>query len=158
MAGDVAPGAADGGRIEVDGIHLGVLHGRGERGGDGTRAAAKVDDNGPEAGQWARGLREDGVLVEKENSLLDEELGAAARHEDARIDSDAQPAELGPAEDLLQRQARRPLLHHGVELIRGSGPGDEQPGLVFGEDAARGPEPGHDQGLIHAAGAGSEGS
>ena len=95
--------------------------------------------------------------MEKENSLLDEELGAAARHEDARIDSDAQPAELGPAEDLLQRQARRPLLHHGVELIRGPGPGDEQPGLVFGEDAARGPEPGHDQGLIHAAGAGSEG-
>ena len=111
-AGDVAPGAADGGRIEVDGVHLCVRHGRGQRGGDGARAAAQVDDNGPPARdlggdglppEWTRGVQRDGVPPEQQNSLLDKELGTASWHEDPGLHGDPQPAELGPAEDLLQR-------------------------------------------------------
>ena len=148
LAGDVAPGAADGGRIEVDGVHLGVRHGRGERGGDRARAAAQVDNNGSGAGQRAS---------EKKNSLLDKELGTASWHEDPGLHGDPQPAELGPAEDLLQRQAGRPPLDHGGKLARAAGRGHEQPGLVLGEDAARGPQPGRHDRLIHAGSAGSEG-
>ena len=87
--------------------------------------------------------------------MLDQELGAAARHEDAGIHGDPQAAELGPAQDLFQRQAGGPALDQGGKLARGPGGGDEQPGFVLGEDAARGPEPGHDEGLIHFYGSAS---
>ncbi len=46
------------------------------------------------------------------DSLGDEELAAAARDKDAGLYQDAQAAELGPANDLLQRQADDTAVHH----------------------------------------------
>src|SRR5580692_9035808 len=157
MPGNVPPGAADGGRVDVDGVDFGVVYDRGERGADRARAAAQVDDDGAGPGEGPRGGRGDGTPPDEKKSLLDEELGAAARHEDPGIHGDAQPAELGPAEDLLERQAGGPPLHHRVEFLRAAGRGDEQRGFVLGEDAARGPEPGDDGSFSHAVRDGCEG-
>ena len=77
---------------------------------------------------------------------MDEELGAAAGHEDSRVHGDPQAAELRPAQDVLKGQAGHPPVHHGGQLGRGLGGRDEQPGLVLGEDTAGGPEPGGDGG------------
>jgi hypothetical protein len=54
----------------------------------------------------------------------------------------AQAAELRPADDLLERQAGGALRDHRVQLggcVRGVG---EQPGLVLGEHAPGGAQPG----------------
>jgi hypothetical protein len=72
----------------------------------------------------------------------DQELGAAARYEDAGIHRDPQAAELGPAENVLERLAGGPPIHHGGQGGRCPRRGDEQLRLVLGEDTARGPEPG----------------
>jgi hypothetical protein len=134
-AGEVLPGAADRGRVDVGRVHLGPLHGRGQRRADRARAAAQVDDHGARPGQ--------------RHGLPDEELGTPPRHEHPGRDGDPQAAEFGPAEDLLQRQPGRALADHGVEFGRRPGGGHQQPGLILGEHAARGAEPGDDDGIRH---------
>jgi hypothetical protein len=52
-------------------------------------------------------------------SLLQNELGPAPRHEYARFNGNPQAAELRPAEDLLQWKSAHPLLHHLIEFVRG---------------------------------------
>ena len=76
--------------------------------------------------------------------MADEELGAVPWHEDAGSDGQSQAAELGPAEDVLQRQTGDALLHHGVERVGRAGFGHEQPCFVLGEHAPGGAQPGHD--------------
>src|SRR5580704_3415381 len=113
MPRNVPPGAADGGRVDVDGVDFGVVYGRGERGADRARAATQVndDDAGPGEGprgvrgdgippdertrgvrgdgippdERTRGVRGDGIPPDEKKSLLDEVLGAAARYEDTGI-------------------------------------------------------------------------
>ena len=92
-------------------------------------AAAQVDDHRAGSGQRDR--------------LRDEERGAPARHEHAGVDGDAQPAELGPAQQLLQRRARRPGARPGRRAPSGdSAAVAQQPRLVLGEHAARRAQPG----------------
>ena len=130
---EVLPGAAHRSRVDVGRVHLGPLHRGGQGRADRTRAAAQIDDHVTTAGQG--------------HGLPDEELGTPPRHEDAGSDGDPQSAELGPAEDLFQRQARNALADHGVKFGRSPGGRDEQPGLVLGENAARGAKPGDDNGI-----------
>ena len=132
--GDVAAGAPDRDRIEVGGVQLDLAEGRGERHTERPRATAQVHDDGP-------GLS-GGRLAGEGNGLADQELGAAAGHEDAGVHGDPQAAELRPAEDVLERLAGGPPVQHGGQGGRCPRRGDEQPRLVLGEDAARGPEPG----------------
>ena len=133
VRGGVAPGAADRGRLDVGGVQFRAGHGRGHRDADRARAAAQVDDDSTRPGH--------------RDGLPDEELGTAARHEDPGVHGDPQPGEFRPAQDMLKGLAGDPLVHHRVQLAGGPGRGDEQLGLVLGEDAARGPEPGDDQGI-----------
>src|ERR1035441_3477349 len=48
---------------------------------------------------------------------------------------------------MLKRLGRREPVHHGVELGRRAPRGQQQPGLVLGEDAADRPEPADEVGL-----------
>ena len=126
-ARQVLPGAANRGRVDVGRVYLGPVHGGGQGRADRARAAAQVDDHVPRPGQ--------------RRGLPDEELGTPPRHEHAGRHGDPQAAELGPAEDVLQRQASDAPVHHGVEFVRRPRRGRQQPGFIFGEDTARGPEP-----------------
>ena len=117
-------------------MHLGPLHRGGQGRADRARAAAQVDDHGTRPGQGP--------------SLLDEELGTPPRHEYTRRHGDSQAAELGPAENLLQRQAGGSLADHGVEFGRCSGGRDEQPRLVLGEHAPGRAQPRDDNGIRHS--------
>ena len=93
------------GRVDVSGVQFGLPQARDHRGADGARAAAQVNDDRPRPG---RGLARLAGLAGEGDGLADEELGAAARDEDAGVDGDPQAAELGPADDVLERQAGRP--------------------------------------------------
>jgi hypothetical protein len=136
VAGEVLPGAADRGRVDIGGMHLGSCHGGGQGRADRARAAAEVDDHGTRPGQ--------------SHGLPDEELGTPPRHEHTRRDSDPQAAELGPAENLLQRQAGGALADHDVEFGQCPGGSDEQPRLVLGEHAAGRAQPSDDNGIRHS--------
>ena len=67
---DVPAGARDGGGVDVRGVQLDARHGRGHGDAQRPRPAAEVDDDGARAGQGDR--------------LLHQDLGPAARDEDAR--------------------------------------------------------------------------
>jgi len=112
-------------------VHVGPGHGGGQGRADRARATAQVDDHGSGPGQRHR--------------LPDEELGPPPRHEHAGRHGDPQAAELGPADDLLQRQAGGALADHGVEFGRRPGRFHQQPRLVLGEDAAGCAEPGNEE-------------
>lgn len=104
----------------------------GECGTESARTAAEVDHDGRARGQF--------------RGLADQELGAAAGHEDPGVHGDAQAAELGPAEDVFQGMTGDAPFHHGGELDgTGSGGGDEVR-LVLGEYAAGGAEGGDESG------------
>jgi hypothetical protein len=73
-------------------------------------------------------------------SLLDQHLGAAARHEHSRPNGDPQPAELRPPEDHLERLARDPALDQRLEITAGRRGLAQQVRLVLREDAPRRPQ------------------
>lgn len=77
--------------------------------------------------------------------LVDEELGAAAGHEDTRLDGDTQTVEPGPAENVFEGQSRDAPVHHGGDLVRGAGGGEDELRLVLGEDTACGTERGDNE-------------
>jgi hypothetical protein len=124
--------------IDVGGVQLDPAQGGGQRGAHRARAAAQVDDDGRPFGILPGGHRGPAGEV---GGLPDQELAAAARYEDPRIQGYPQPAELRPAQDVLEGLAGRPLVHHGGQDVRRLGRGDEQPRLVLGEDTARVAEP-----------------
>ena len=130
--GEVAAGAAHRGGIDVRGVQLGGVQGGGERGAHRAGTAAQVDDHRAWRGEL--------------NGLADQELGPAAGHEDTGIHGYPQAAEVRPADDLFQGQAGCPPVHHGSELRRRRGRGDEQLRLILGEHATGGPQPGDDGG------------
>ena len=149
-AGKVLPGAADRGRVDVGGVHLGPFHGGGQGRADRARAAAQVDNHGTRPGHGFPGGSGGVVPPEQQSSLLDEELGTPPRHEHTRRHGDPQAAEPGPAENLLQRQAGGALADHDVEFGRCPGGSDEEPRLVLGEHAAGRAQPGDDNGIRHS--------
>ena len=81
------------------------------------------------------------VPPNQQSSLPDKELGAPPRHEHPGCHGNPEAAELGPAEDLLKRQADVALADHGFEFGWCAGRRHQQPGLVLGEDTTCGAEP-----------------
>ena len=79
--------------VDVHAVHLGLGQQHRQRGREGAGAAAEVDDDAG-VGLEGDGGGEDG-------------FGAAAGHEDAGGEGDADGAELGPADDLLERTSGR---------------------------------------------------
>jgi hypothetical protein len=77
---------------------------------------------------------------------VDEELGSTSRYENPLIERNSQAAELGPSDDVLERHAAGPPIHHGTEFVWRPCLGDEQPSFFLGEDAAGGPKRGDDVG------------
>ena len=84
-----------------------------------------------------------------------QELGPPARHEDARVDRHPQPAELHPAEDVLQRQAGHPPLDQAASSAgdaaasassRASSSANTQPARAQPEDDGRRRGTGHGAG------------
>jgi len=94
---DVAASEEHSDGIDVDGVQLDPVHDGGQCRADRTRAAAHVDD--------------DSLRVGESGGLMYEEFGTAARHEDSWPHGDAQPAELRPAKDLLERSTGDTLVH-----------------------------------------------
>ena len=84
---EVAPGAPNRLRVDVDGVQLGQVHGGSQRHADGPRPAAQVEGDGPPRGSGS--------------GLVNEELASAAWDEHAGIHADPQTAELRPAHDVL---------------------------------------------------------
>ena len=91
--------------------------------------------------------RASGLPLEQVVGWADQELGAAAGHEDAGVHGDPQAAELRPAEHVLQGLAGGPPVHHGRQVGKRGGPGHEQLRFVLGEDAAGRPKPGDHDGF-----------
>jgi hypothetical protein len=148
LGADVPPGARHLGRVDVDGMQFDRAEGRGQCGAYRPRAAAQVDNDRPRAVGGPPGAGGAGAR----GGLLDEELAAAARNEDAGAHGYPQPAELGPPNHLLDRQAGGAPVHHDVELGWGRSRAAQQPRLILGEDAAGGAEPADDNGLLGRGG------
>ena len=129
---DIAAGAAHRCRVDVGGVQFHLSEPGGQGGADRARAAAQVHHD--------RGVRNLG------EGLLDEELGAAARHEDTGLHGDAQPSEPGPADDEFERQSGDPAVDHGGQFPGRAGGGQDQLRLVLREDTARGAQLGDDAG------------
>ena len=124
----------DVGRVQLDVRTCGV-DGRGDR----ARAAAELHDDGV------------AHAVEQRDRLLDQQGRPASGHEHTRLDDDAQTAELGPAQHLLQRQAGDAALDHRLELVGRRRGLDDQRRLVLGEHAARRTQARRDEGLRQRA-------
>ncbi len=122
-------------------MQFGAAEGRAQGQPHRPRAAAQVDDD---RADWADPA--DPVCGERRDGLVDEEFGAAARHEDAGLHGDAQAAELGPAQDVFEGQPVGPSPHHVSEFVGRTGGGYEEFRLVLGEDAPGGAERGDDGG------------
>ena len=93
---DIAPGAAHRGRVDIHGVQLDIVQPLSQGSPHGARAAAEIDDDGPRPGNGGRSA--DGV-----GGLANEELGPTSRYEHCLLESDPQPAELGPSDDVLER-------------------------------------------------------
>jgi hypothetical protein len=133
---DVLPCARDGGVVDVGGVQLGTAERRYDRDADGAGAAAEVDND------RAPVLRSE---LGHGDGLAHEELAATTRHEDAVVDGYPEPAELSPAEDVLEWKTADPPVDHGGEVCRRPRGVSEQSCLVLGEHAACRPQPRHNR-------------
>jgi hypothetical protein len=133
--GQVAPGTAHRGRVDVGSVQLDGPHGGGQGRTQRSRATAEVEHNRARRGTGG--------------GLAHQELAAVAGHEDARFDRDAQAAELRPADHLLERQPLDPPRDHRGEGGRGRRGRDQQACLLLREDAAGGAQ-------AHGDGGGTE--
>lgn len=129
-AGQVATRARHGDGIEFGRVQDDVPDLGRDQGADGPRPAAQVEDGRRAPGDQRREL----------DRLSGKEFRAPARDEHPVIDCNAQAAELGPAEDVLERRADDPPLDEGIELGRAPRGGAEQRRLVLGEDASGRPQ------------------
>jgi hypothetical protein len=137
----VPPGAADRGGVDVGGMQVGDVQDGGQCRTHRPGAAAEVHDDGP-------GRREG-------DRLAHQQLRAPAGHEHSRLDGDPQPAELRPAQEVLQGEARDPLLDQRGEGAGGARRVRQEARLVLGEDAPGGAQPGHDGGVDGRVGHGA---
>lgn len=136
---DIAASTGDGSRIDIRSVQVCVAEGGRDRNADRTGAAAQVEDDEPVAA-----ARSGPQTLAGRNRLRDEELAPATRDEHTGAHADPQPAEFGPAEDVLERQPGGALIDHPGQLGRRMRGSLKQLSFLFGEDAARRPEPGHD--------------
>lgn len=102
-------------------MQLDPVQGGGEGDTERARTAAEVDDDGP-AGCEGGGLRH-------------QELRTAAGDEDPAVHGEAAAAELGPAQDVFERQPGDTVLDEEGQFVRGRGGLMEEGRLVLGEDA-----------------------
>jgi hypothetical protein len=162
--GQVAAGAAHRGGIDVRGVQFDPAGRSGHRRPDRARPAAQIHNDGtvhddgtsPRPRGTTRRPRgtsrrpagmgtfagPDRHLGGAAGCLVGQELGAAAGHEYPGFHGYPQPAELRPAEYLLQRQTGHPAAHHCGQVRRGPGLGREKLRLVLGEHTARRPQHG----------------
>ena len=63
------------------------------------------------------------------------------------VDADADTAELGPAQEVLEWLTRDAAFENRDGLFGSSGRGLDQPGLIFGEHTTGRPQPGDDEGV-----------
>ena len=136
---EVAPGAADRRRVQVDCVQLDLLGGRSQCRCHRAGAAAQVDHHDRsgrvDRSSGRRDLR---------SRLAGEVLGPAPRDEDPRVHRDPLPAELGPAEHMLERdpETRRPTIPS--RSTRSAAAATRRSSLVLSEHAAGGPQPADD--------------
>ena len=111
---------------------------RPELGSDGDShrpgAAAQVDHN------WAETARRAG------DGLFHQVLGATPRDEHPSLDIDPHPAEVDPAEYVLERCARDSSFNQGSDVRASAARSEDQPRLVVGEHAASCRQPRRDGG------------
>ncbi len=135
---DVAAGAPDSHRVDVSRMQLHRAHGSRDGDPDGPRAAAQVEH--------------DSTRLDQRRGLADQQLGAAAGHEDTWLERDALPAELRPTDDLLERDSGDPSRDHVLEEVGRGGLGDQQRGLLLREDASGRAQRGHQCGVLDGDG------
>ena len=154
--GQVAPGTPNGRRVHIGRVDVGV----GARIGMPARAGftvtvaeapghSQTQRPGPAAQveHHHRHVRLRRLPAEGDR-LADQKLRPPPRHEHPGLDRDPQPAELGPAQDLLQRQPRDPLAHHRGQLGVRPRRRDQQLSLILGEHASRRAQRGHHGGIV----------
>jgi hypothetical protein len=73
--------------------------------------------------------------------LTQHELGPPPRYEDPRCNCDPQAGELGPAEDLLDRNSAHSQLDQPFELVGRSRRRQQQVSLILGENTTCRSEP-----------------
>src|SRR5215472_5636463 len=96
-----------------------------DRNADGAGSAAQVNDHRAASARSrltrraGRGRRVGGRDGGGDGGgLADQELAATPRHEDAVTDRDPEPAELGPAEDVLKRESADTAVDHTGKVCR----------------------------------------
>jgi hypothetical protein len=138
---DIEPGTMDCGRIDIGRVHLHIRDQGRHRGAYGSRAAAQVNNNW--RGGWPPLLHDS---AEECRSLSDQQFRPAARHENARLHPDPEPAKFCPAENVLERKPVDPPLHGVAQLFGTEASGEEEVRLVLGKDTAGGAEEAGDGG------------
>jgi hypothetical protein len=131
-------------------MQLGIIDRSCNRNADGAGSAAQVNDQrAASARSWptrrAGPGRPEGGGGGNGGGLPDQELAATPGHEDALTDRDPEPAELGPAEDVLERETADTAVDHGGKICRRARGGGEHSCLVLGEHAARRAQLRHDR-------------
>jgi hypothetical protein len=111
-------------------VQFGPVERGGAGGADRAGPAAQVDDH-PGVGDMGE-------------RLPHQELGPAARDEDAGCDGDPQTGELGPADHEFEGQTAHAPVHQGGQFAGVGGGGQDEPGLVLGEHTAGGAQGAHD--------------
>ena len=129
---DVATRARHRGRLDVGGVQLDPRDGPRHHHPEAARTAAQVDHDRRTTGR---------DRPRQGDRLARQQLGAPPGHEHAGVQGDPQPAELRPADHLLQRVTRAACRDHPGELVGTVGRADQQVGLVLGEHAPGRPQP-----------------
>ncbi|GAA1649344.1 hypothetical protein GCM10009744_46010 [Kribbella alba] len=101
-------------------------------------------DSNPQRARTTAKIQYYGARPAERDRLGHQELRTPPGHENARINLDAQAAELRPAENVFERKSIDPLIDQLGEFGVVAGSGDEQGCFVLGEDAAGGAEGGDD--------------
>ncbi len=101
----------------------------------GTRTTAEVHHN--------RGCRQ-GVVPQQCHGLSNQQLSAAPRHEDARLNQDPAACELCPAQDVFEGNPVYPAFDIPEKLRGAGGFCKQERGFLLGENAARRPQQGDD--------------
>ena len=123
---EIGSGARHSRRIEVGGRQQHRRYEAGQCQTERAGAAAEVDDDRPRTCQ--------------PSCFSYQMLGAVAGDEDPGSDGHPYAAELGVADDELERFAGDPTGDERLQLGRGAGSGSQHRSLVLGEDATAGPQ------------------
>jgi len=130
-ARQVGAGVREGDGVDVGGVHLEARSDLRAHGGrDGADAAAQVHEHAARPS------------AQRRHRLAHDDGRPPPGHERARAHGEPHPAEVDPAQDVLEGLARGPPRHEPRQVGVVVGSGEEQGGLLLGEDAPRRPERG----------------